>query len=942
MKKLLAILLATLMLAAFTACSNDEDDNPDAFDDYKDNTVVVTEWTNEDGDTFYFDSIDSETVTITGFASKDYQPHVVKIPAYLDGKMVIGIEKGSFANASAISKLLFATEADYQKDHVDFDLADLSFEIGDGAFRECVSITEVVIPSYISSLGEKAFYGCDALKTMSFADGCQLTELAYAVFGECESLESVTIPASVKSVQDAAFVNCKSLKTLTVSEGVESVGLQAFQDCEALESISLPVSLTEIGTYAFSGCSNIKTAKIPAWVVDDLEKANLETVEIIAGESLGNSAFKGCELLKNITLPASVTEIGDSAFLGCKSLEEIAIPAGVTKIGLSVFKNCTSLARVDIADHITSIGFAAFKGCVSLAEVKIPAAVESIDQQAFAACAALVKIEVATENTAYQTIDGSLYTKDGKVLMQYAAGKTDESFAVPSTVLTIDPCAFENCTALKTLTIPATVTSIGNAAFSGCASLANVTVPSWAIGFIPKTALQGIVINAGESIAANAFANSPVLVSVSIPASVTSIGKQAFGGCDALTTIIVDDANAAYKAINNVLYTKDGKTLIQYAAAKAETAFTVPAEVTAIEANAFANAATLTELIVPATVATIGNGAFDGCNALANVNIPASVIPMISKTELVSVVINSGEEIAESSFEGCEKLESVTFANTVTTIGANAFKDCALTALDIPASVTSIGDFAFQGNSLQTITVAAENTAYKATDNALYTADGTTLILYAAASMTSSVVIHDDTTTIAPYAFEGSVHLIGIWVKAALTEIGENAFLGCDHLYTVLNESALEIKVGSDDHGMIAANAVEVCTAVSDMKINIVNDFVVYSKPAAEEGGEASTVILLYIGEETSLDLSEADEIADNAFAGNATLITVAISKDLKKIGSGAFADCTAMTTIVFDGTKAEWEAIDKGDDWSLNMISYTIDCTDEDIVVAPTATPAE
>jgi len=939
MKKLFAILLAAMMLLALAACSNEEEDNSGSFDDYKDTTVVITEWTNDAGDTFIFDSVDSETVVISGFTAKNNTPHTVTIPAYLDGRRVIGIEKDAFANKSAISKLIFASEADYKKDHADFNIAELSFEIGEGAFRGCVSMTEVAIPAYIKSLGEKAFYGCDMLKTVTFADGCALTELAYAVFGACPSLEAVTIPATVKTVADAAFLNCAGLKTLTVSEGVESIGAQAFRNCESLETITLPVSLTEFGTYAFSGCSNIKNAKLPAWAVDHIEKGNLETVEIIAGTSLGNSAFKGCELLKNITLPDTIVEIGDSAFLGCKSLEEIAIPSGVTKIGLSVFKNCTSLASVEIADHITSIGFAAFKGCVSLTEVKIPTAVTSIDKQAFAACSALVKIDVAAENTAYQTIDGSLYTKDGTILMQYAAGKTETAFVVPAAVITIDACAFENCAYLKTITIPATVTTIGSAAFNGCA-LTDVTIPTWAISFIPKTALQTVTITAGDSIAASAFANSPALASVSIPASVTSIGKQAFYGCDALATITVADDNTAYKAVDNVLYTKDGKTLIQYAAAKTETAFVVPAEVIAIEANAFANAVALTDLTVPATVATIGDGAFNGCDALANVNIPASVIPMISKTELVSVEINSGEEIADSAFAGCAKLESLTLADSITTIGANAFENCALSALNIPVGVTTIGEFAFRANPIETITVADANTAYKAENNLLLTKDGKTMILYAIANLLPSAAIPEGVTTIAPSAFEGASNLIGVWVTKDVAEIGENAFLGCDHLYSVLNESALEIKAGSEDHGMIALNAVEVVAEMADMKVSFTHDFAVYSKPAAEEGGEPTIVVLYYAGNAEDVDLSGTNEIAANAFAGNETLKTVVVSADMTKIGSGAFADCSALTTIQFNGTKEEWNAIEKATDW-INLAAYTIECTDGNIVFPVEETPA-
>ena len=109
---------------------------------------------------------------------------------------------------------------------------------------------------------------------------------------------------------------------------------------------------------------------------------------------------------------------------------------------------------------------------------------------------------------------------------------------------------------------------------------------------------------------------------------------------------------------------------------------------------------------------------------------------------------------------------------------------------------------------------------------------------------------------------------------------------------------------------------------------------------AEEEGGDATVIVMTYLNAPDTLDMTGAHEIYNNALLGNDTIATVKLSKTLTKIGDNAFADCTALATIVFDGTKAEWEAIEKGEDWNLNMVSYTIDCTDEDIVVAPEVTP--
>ena len=949
MKKLFAILLATLMLVAFTACSNEGGNKSDDLDQYKIEDVIYESWPapeKKSDDLFYFDMIDSESVIITGFSSVNYAPHEIVIPAYFTFEnkdavkeedkvkkfVITGIADNAFANNSSISKVTFAPAADY----ADYDFDEVPFEVGKGAFRGCVSMQEIAIPEYVSALGENAFYGCSSLKKLQLAENGKLTELAFSTFGECVSLEQVTIPAVIKTVNDAAFLNCKGLKTLVISEGVEHVGKQAFQGCEGLETLTLPVSLSDIGTYAFSGCSNIKNAKVPAWVIDTLEKGNLENIEIIAGERLGNSAFKGCELLTTVIIPDSVIEIGDSAFLGCKNLKEITLPAAITKIGPSVFKNCASLESVVISDKITSIGFAAFKGCASLTEVKIPANVVSIDKQAFSACKLLANIEVAAENTKYQTIDGSLYSKDGTVLMQYAVGKSDEAFTIPAAVTTVDPCAFENCAALKTLNIPSNVTTIGNAAFNGCANLANVTIPAYAIGLIPKPALQSVVITEGESIGANAFANASKLTSVSIPASVTGIGKLAFNGCDALATITVDEANTVYKTVDNVLYTKDGKTLILYAAAKAETAFTVPAEVTAIEANAFTNAAKLTDLTIPATVATIGANAFSGCNALANVDIPAFVIPMISKNALVSVVINSGTEISDAAFAGCAKLATLTLADSITTIGDRAFEGCALTNIAISKNVTLIGESAFRKNPIAVITVDAENTVYANIGTALGSKDGTKLILYPAASADVMVTLDEKITTIAPYAFENASNILRITLSAQLTEAGTDAFAGCTRLVEIVkNGFTQRLIVGRDAFGKIALYAKNLCETVEESKISALADNLgwIYTEPAVTEGGAPTVTFITSFTDASEVVLDDSiSVIYNNAFAGLKTLTKVTLSANVTKIGDGAFANCTALTTIVYGGTMDEWKKLSKGNDWSLKMETYTIVCSDGSI----------
>ncbi|MBR2329280.1 MAG: leucine-rich repeat domain-containing protein, partial [Clostridia bacterium] len=172
---------------------------------------------------------------------------------------------------------------------------------------------------------------------------------------------------------------------------------------------------------------------------------------------------------------------------------------------------------------------------------------------AFAACNSLTSINVDTDNPAYKSVDGVLYTKDGKTLIQYPRKKSGESY-----------------------NIPADVTQIGKQAFWFCRDL----------------------------------------IAVTVPAGVTAIGFSAFSGCDKLASVNVDAGNPVYKSQGGVLYSKDGKTLICYPGGRDDKSFTVPAEVTSIYQSAFYDCENLTAVTIHDNVSYIGADAFTRCSSL--------------------------------------------------------------------------------------------------------------------------------------------------------------------------------------------------------------------------------------------------------------------------------------------------------------------------------------
>jgi hypothetical protein len=285
-----------------------------------------------------------------------------------------------------------------------------------------------------------------------------------------------------------------------------------------------------------------------------------------------------------------------------------------------------------------------------------------------------------------------------------------------------------------------------------------------------------------------------MLVSVTMPNSVTEIGMSAFFNCTNLKGVTIPDSVIkigawAFGLCGNL------------------TNVTIGNGVTKIGRCAFIGCTSLTSVIIPDNVTEIGSEAFDNCTGLASVIIGHGVI-----------------EIGEMVFRNCKSLTSVTIPNSVTEIGYNAFRDCTgLKNIIIGNGVTEIRQGAFWGcerlttvsigngleygeidgstfysSSLTAINVAAGNTAYSSVDGILYDKNKTELILYPAGKTASSFTIPDSVTEIGNRAFSGCTNLTSVTLPNSVTEIGNRAFSGCTSLTSItLPDSVTEIGEGT-------------------------------------------------------------------------------------------------------------------------------------------------
>lgn len=360
---------------------------------------------------------------------------VVDIPSQKDGVPVVMISGAAFEDCNKITQVNIPSSITKIGDNA-FEncimLTKVVFEgenceIGNAAFKTC-GLTDITLPSGLKKIADETFYDCAALVSIEIPETVEV--IGSEAFRICKSLARVDIPASVEVIKKNAFLGCTSVteynvaagngvytsadgvlygpyqsqydedvsspvtdKTLiqypagnaavgyTVQQGTVIIGDCAFGSSKNLSSVTLPSGLKTIDAYAFNE-SSVAQVNIPSTVT-----------------KIGKQAFAKCASLKNITIPASVTNF-DSAFY-MSGIENVTIASGVKTVSSKAFEGCTSLANVSIPSSVTSIGAGAFYGCSSLGEIEIPASVTSIGNLAFEGCRNVTL--VVEENSAAHT-----------------------------------------------------------------------------------------------------------------------------------------------------------------------------------------------------------------------------------------------------------------------------------------------------------------------------------------------------------------------------------------------------------------------------------------------------------------------------------------------------------------------------------------------------------
>ena len=402
-------------------------------------------------------------------------------------------------------------------------------DVDSNPFRNQMGITAFTFGDNVTKIPAYLCFGLSGISSLHIPES--VNEIGFRAFGNCLGITEITVAQNNVKFDSRdncnAIVDSQSNKLVVgsrnsfIPNSVTSVGSYAFDGCSGLASIDIHSSVTTIGEKAFDGCSGLKTVNwnvagyadcqgpltAPFYGLDGITEFNFgDNVERIP-------AYLCCGLsgLTSIDIPDNVTEISEAAFSNCQGLASVTVSDNVKKIGNLSFSRCSNLTDVVLGESVEEIGWSSFSDCSSLAFVTIPNSVTKINAYAFAECKNLTEINFG------------------------------------NSLRTIEEYSFKNCSGLSSITIPESASEIGKYAFNGCFGLTTVTWKAKNCGsptdyfYAPFFGLTNIKnFNFGnevESIPSFLCNGLTGLTSLTIPASVATIGGSAFRNCDKLKSV---------------------------------------------------------------------------------------------------------------------------------------------------------------------------------------------------------------------------------------------------------------------------------------------------------------------------------------------------------------------------------------------------------------------
>ena len=557
--------------------------------------------------------------------------------------------------------------------------------IGDLAFRDCFSLTSITIPKNVTSIDYNAFLGCSALTSIQ-------VESDNSVYDSRDNCNAI--------IETSTNTLIRGCKNTIIPTSVTTIGVEAFNCASGLLSLTIPSSVTSIGHNAFEACRDLvhvycNAENVPTTDADAFENVDIGryvtlhvpagSVEAYQAAAPWNGFNKVVALSTNIpdveilgiyynlneeTLTAEVTKNPNGPYSG-----DLIVGGGiwydsrlysVTSIGKDAFALNGGITSVKILEGVTTIGEGAFGYCPYLTSVTFPSSLTSIGEAAFFDCERLASVMIPASVNSIS--DNSFRWCKSLASIQVEDGNTkyDSRNNCNAIIETRNNTLISGC---KNTMIPNSVTSVGAFAFEGISGLTSLTIP-----------------NSVTSIGAWSFSYTG-LTSLDIPASVTTIDNDAFTNCSSLASIQVDEGNTVFDSRDNsnAIIETATNTLI-----RASNTTVIPSTVTTIGYRAFGGSG-ITSVTIPSSITSIEYMAFTDCKDLESISVESGNTKYDSRNNCNAVI----ETETNTLIAGCK---NTIIPNTVTSIGQYAFGGLGLTSITIPSSVTSIDHGAFVGN----------------------------------------------------------------------------------------------------------------------------------------------------------------------------------------------------------------------------------------------------